>query len=176
MRSFGDFLSKAGLDFRDIHLILHTHGHADHFGGDKFFPHAELWMHSADAKALNAKNTDYAASSMLGANDFPSIQNFFQENQPFNLFQFKLKVIFTPGHTAGGVCFLEKENRLLFSGDTLFKGAVGRTDLASGNRLQLQKSIEKLSSLDFNFLFPGHGETLKGNQKPNIEKALSLLK
>ena len=71
----------------------------------------------------------------------------------------KLEVIETPGHSRGGLCFLDRSSKVLFSGDTLFAGAIGRTDHPGGDYDQLMKSIfEKLMILDGDIkVFPGHG-------------------
>jgi glyoxylase-like metal-dependent hydrolase (beta-lactamase superfamily II) len=86
-----------------------------------------------------------------------------------------IKIIHTPGHTKGGVCFLADDN--LFSGDTLFQQSVGRTDLPGGNMTTLLTSLEKLKQLpDAVKVFPGHGEsTTIGEEKlsnPYLKRCL----
>ncbi|MDD5148115.1 MAG: MBL fold metallo-hydrolase [Candidatus ainarchaeum sp.] len=167
-------IEKAGFDCNEIRLVLHTHGHADHFGCDFLFPNAEIWMHEFDAKFVNLKDAVFTFANCIPA-DFPKICSFFREKQIIDLGNFKLKVLFTPGHTKGSVCFFDGKNKLLFSGDTLFSGGVGRADLPSGNPAELKASLEKISKLKFNFLLPGHGEILQGGQKANVQFALKSL-
>lgn len=150
-------LKELGLSVSDIKLILHTHGHADHFAADFLFKKAEIWMHKADAEQVNRQSMAFTASSFFPETAFPKIKNFFSEGQLFDLSPFKLRVVFTPGHTAGSVCFFEEKLGLLFSGDTLFSEGFGRTDLPGGNEKELQASLKKLSRLKYDLLLPGHG-------------------
>ena len=70
----------------------------------------------------------------------------------------EFRVLFTPGHTAGGVCYYMEEYGILFSGDTLFAGSVGRTDLPGGSPAVLRESLKKLTRLpDSVLVYPGHG-------------------
>ena len=69
----------------------------------------------------------------------------------------KLRVIETPGHTMGGVCFYDEISSSLFSGDTLFADSVGRTDFNGGSISSLRTSIKYLSDIDLSNLYPGHG-------------------
>jgi len=84
-------------------------------------------------------------------------------------FPARIVVLKTPGHTRGGVCYIIKDN--LFSGDTLFRFSIGRTDFEGGNKKEMKKSLELLSSLKTDYaVFPGHGEptTLSFEKKSNI--------
>jgi len=168
-------LEKAGISPKKISIVLHTHGHADHFGGDFLFPNAKIFMHKFDAGFVNKKDFDFTAADFILTEHFPKITSFFKSNETINLGNFKLEVLFTPGHTKGSVCFFEKSLGLLFSGDTLFLNGFGRTDLPSGNSSELMASLEKISKLDFNFLLPGHGSILQGSQKQNIQESLEAL-
>ena len=81
------------------------------------------------------------------------------------------KVISTPFHTNGSVCFLSEKENALFTGDTLFKGSIGRTDLPKGNERLISSSLKKLLKLDDNLkIYPGHGDetTLKKEKENNI--------
>ncbi|MBI2597580.1 MAG: MBL fold metallo-hydrolase [Candidatus Diapherotrites archaeon] len=86
----------------------------------------------------------------------------------FKIGSFELKAIHTPGHTEGSSCFFEKKQKLLFSGDTMFKHTHGRVDLAGGNAKQISESLKKLynSLPNDTQVFPGHGEfTTLGAEK-----------
>ena len=75
------------------------------------------------------------------------------------------KVLYTPGHSEGGICFLI--DNILFSGDTLFKGSIGRTDFPSSNMAEMRQSLDRLCTLpDETVVYPGHGEaTTIGQEK-----------
>lgn len=70
-----------------------------------------------------------------------------------------LTVIETPGHTADGVCIVDEDSGVIFTGDTLFKNSIGRTDLPGGNPAQMKESLERLMQFPDNFkIYPGHGD------------------
>jgi len=161
-------LSKIGVSSDQIDFVFHTHGHADHFGGSNFFPNAKLWMSKHDAEKLNSKDSNFTANYLLGSKLIPNITNFFDKNQKFKFKNFELKVIETSGHTKGSVCFYEPSLKILFSGDTIFKGAFGRYDLPTGNLLELKESISKLAKIDYSMLLPGHGAILTEKTHENI--------
>ncbi len=168
-------LKEIGFSPHDVDLVLHTHGHCDHFSGDILFKKASIQMHEFDAEYVNIKDSSFTASALLGTKFFPKIKSFFSENETISLGTFDLNVVFSPGHTEGSVCFLEKKQKILFSGDTLFKGFPGRFDLVSGDKQKLTSSLLKLKKLDFETLLPGHGEGVFEKQSKNIDKALECL-
>ena len=138
-----------------LKYILLTHGHFDHVAGIRPTD-AKIVMHKDDLRELNNAN-QYL--SMFGIPDItiPNIDIFVNEGDILNLGKHEIKVIHTPGHTQGGVCYLI--DNMLFSGDTIFKEAVGRCDLEGGNFDQLVNNIEtKIFTLPENvIIYPGHG-------------------
>jgi len=86
-----------------------------------------------------------------------------------------LKILHTPGHTAGSICILLPEEGILFSGDTVFADGFGRTDLPTGNPHDLVMSLRRLLSEPFSLIFPGHGEISKDG-KESIKRALELVR
>jgi len=154
----------------ELKYILHTHCHWDHIMGDaeiqKNFG-TKVFIHKDDEFLVNMFEEQL---KMLGLpfQPPPNICGFFEDDEEITVGELKLKVIHTPGHSPGGVCFL-CEN-ILISGDTLFQGSVGRTDLPGGSFEVLGKSIKnKLFVLDENIkVFPGHGDsTTIGWEKQN---------
>jgi len=175
--SFNIQKSLAGLGLKpsDIHKIIFTHGHADHIGGAILFPDAEKWMSLHDGRLVNDKADYFTMSSSFMQDFYPEIDFFYKPGQVFEIVDFVFKVIETPGHTKGSVCFYDEESGVLFSGDTLFNGAFGRFDLPSGSKRDLVESLRKLSGLNFKYLYPGHGDILEKNQVKNINYCLGKL-
>jgi len=142
------------------------------------FPDAEVWMHVHDGSLVNARDQDFSAGRYFQGAFFPHVNRYYVESEPLPLRPFNLRLLFSPGHTQGSVCFFEPEKRLLFSGDTLFADAVGRWDLPSGSLVDLQASLRKIRALDFDALLPGHGPLLREpreRQKQAIDERLAEL-
>lgn len=146
-----DSLSKAGLSLDNLSLIVNTHNHYDHIGGNKCFD-LDVAMHSDDAMALENQDNTATVANMFGK----SIKGFkvsrkLKEGDKIHNFE----VLHTPGHTKGGICLYD--GKTLISGDTVFAGGgFGRTDLG-GNIDEMKNSLKKLSKLDVQNLLPGHG-------------------
>lgn len=144
-----------------LKYILLTHGHFDHIMAVDSFRNkygAKVLMHASD-KPVIADTFRIAAEFNMGDKPVPKIDEYINENSVINFGQKEIKVIHTPGHTAGGVCFLV-DNKL-FTGDTIFFESVGRTDLLTGSFSQIKSSIEeKIFTLDDNIeIYPGHGRS-----------------
>ncbi len=142
-----------------IKYIINTHGHPDHVCGNgrlKEATGALIVMHEADAKFF-AQDDTKQYFSMLGLPESPPPDKLVKDGDILKMGQIKLEVIFTPGHTPGGICLYNSPN--VFTGDTLFVGGVGRTDFPGGSPELLQRSIhERLLSLpDDTIVWPGHG-------------------
>ena len=141
--------------------IINTHGHYDHIMAnnkllDKY-KNAILMVHKEDLTMLLNPKKNF--SSITGRS-FTSLEpkKLLHDNDTFTWKKFKFKIIHTPGHTKGGICILV--GQYLFSGDTLFRNSVGRTDLPGGSFEAIITNIkQKLLTLDENtIVFPGHGE------------------
>lgn len=142
-----------------LKYLLLTHGHFDHILGvneikNKFG--CKVLLHKEDEILYNSVN-QYVAQYGIGNVEIPKIDGYVEENEIIKFGENEIKVIATPGHTLGGVCYLVKD--MLFSGDTLFYECVGRTDLPGGSFSQLKSNIqEKLFTLDKHIkVYPGHG-------------------
>lgn len=154
------------------HILL-THGHFDHVGGVSQFKKnfgCKILMNEADMDWLNNVNV-FLPQFGLEPVEPPVIDEFINDGDIIPIGNLKFGVISTPGHTKGSVCFL-LEN-ILFSGDTLFKGCVGRCDLPGGSYKEIQHSIkDKLFKLpDDTVVYSGHGEasTIGNEKRFNIE-------
>lgn len=148
----------------EVKYILNTHGHPDHCLGNaglKRLLGAPVAVHEADDDFFSSPEGQSVASDELGLPPPPPADLRLTDGQTLRVGDLDIQVIHTPGHTPGSVCFLADGH--LFTGDTLFVGAVGRTDLGGASLETLLKSLEeKLLPLpDETVVLPGHdyGET-----------------
>ena len=139
-----------------LKYILLTHGHFDHIAGLDTLNQAEVLMHEADRGWVNNVNT-YLPMVGLSGMEIPKIDRFINGGDVIKLGETEIKVVSTPGHTQGGVCFYVDGN--LFSGDTIFRESVGRCDLEGGNFDQIVESIENeiFTLPPETVIYPGHG-------------------
>jgi glyoxylase-like metal-dependent hydrolase (beta-lactamase superfamily II) len=142
-----------------VKYIINTHGHIDHIGGNakiKELTGAEILIHGNDAKMLTSSVANY--SLLMGRSiTSPAADRLLKDGDVIKIGKtVELQVIHTPGHTPGGICL--KTGNILFSGDTLFAGSIGRTDFPGGSYKTLINSItEKLMPLDDSVIvYPGH--------------------
>ena len=161
-----EFLDRNQL--RPVAYLL-THGHVDHVSAlaelNVRFP-APMYMHPDDAawafSPTNQLPPYYAPPKVPAKALVPVIHN-----QEIEFPDVKVHVIHTPGHSPGGVCYYLEKERILLSGDTLFCGSVGRSDLQGGNPNILSRSLKKLAELpELTRVIPGHGpETTIAREK-----------
>ena len=128
---FVNYIKNAGLT---VKAVLLTHGHFDHIMGLdallKEFP-VPVYAHEAEREVLESEQLNSSAS-MLGQPYSFSGADYVTNRQELRIAGFEIRVICTPGHTIGGCCYYIEKEKTLFSGDTLFHGSVGRTDLPTG--------------------------------------------
>lgn len=153
-----------------IQFIIATHGHFDHNAGVadlKRVLSADFLMHRDDLMFAR-KSRQSALNWNIEIEQVPDPDNFLEEGDVLKLGDLELNIIHTPGHSPGGISiYIESEN-VVFSGDTLFQGSVGRTDFEGGSMAILARSIkEKLYSLpDNTIVYSGHGpQTTIGDEK-----------
>lgn len=151
-------------------LILLTHGHGDHIGAVNELKkeyNIPIYIHKEDIDMLKDENLNF--TNMMYKNGISmNADKLLEDGDKITIDNMKFEVIHTPGHTKGGICLLHK--KVLFSGDTLFRGSIGRTDFPGGSYDQIINSIrEKLLTLDEDtVVYPGHeGSTTIKFEKEN---------
>jgi glyoxylase-like metal-dependent hydrolase (beta-lactamase superfamily II) len=163
----------ARLKGRRIAAYLLTHGHVDHLSAVRQLAAtlpAPVAMHPADARwaftPLNQLTLDYPVPQKP-----PGTLRALADGQVWEEAGLRYRILETPGHTPGSVCFYFEDERALFTGDTLFAGSVGRTDLPGGDEDLLAQSLERLAALPVDTaLYPGHGpaSTIGAERAGNI--------
>ncbi|MCX7831300.1 MAG: MBL fold metallo-hydrolase [Actinobacteria bacterium] len=160
------FINAVGL--RPIAILL-THGHWDHFGAAenlKKIYSIDLYVHPEDRKSVEEPSScafkDYPWLEVFAAKPTKELEEGIMKIGSFNF-----EVIHTPGHTKGSCCFYFEKEKVIFTGDTLFKSGIGRTDLSCSEPDKMHLSLKKLSRLpDDVVVYPGHGpETTIGTEK-----------
>jgi glyoxylase-like metal-dependent hydrolase (beta-lactamase superfamily II) len=172
-------LGKLDLKPNDIELLINTHCHYDHIGGDRDFVQAagcEVCIHELEADLLRKGEGVITCADMFGKKLEPiDVAKELREGGKIELGELTLEVLHTPGHTTGGICLYAPKQRILFSGDTIFSDGVGRTDLPTGDVAALHNSIEGLLKLDVQTIYPGHGTIVEKNARACILNALQFI-
>lgn len=154
-----------------VKYILLTHCHADHIGAvnelrEKFG--GKILIHREDEEGLH--NPEISLSSHIGLKKIDIEENCrLDDGDLIHVGEIELKIIHTPGHTKGSISIYCEKEKLLFSGDTIFRGTWGRTDLPTSDFSSIMESIiEKIMTLpDDTIIYPGHGKiTILKEEKP----------
>ena len=162
-------IRQNGVDPENIEMVVNTHCHFDHIGGNHFFPDAKIAIHKLDAISIKNKDTLGTSLNVFDIEGNCRVDIELEEGDKIADFE----VIHTPGHTKGGICLWDGEN--LISGDTIFAGGgVGRMDIG-GSYTDMKNSVEKLMKLDVKNIYPGHGPIVERNGKEHIKMSYSYL-
>jgi glyoxylase-like metal-dependent hydrolase (beta-lactamase superfamily II) len=147
--------------------VIITHSHWDHIADAAKFvkaQHIPVLIHEEDAPNLRNPGAD-GLSCWLSIEPVEPTA-FLKEHGSLSVGDWQCRVIHTPGHSPGGICLYDQADKILISGDTLFKGSLGRLDLPTGEPERMWASLKKLALLDPDTqVFPGHGPpTTIGNE------------
>ena len=158
-QELSDFIMSNGLKPQ---LAINTHGHVDHVLGNAFVKNQfkiEIAGHSEDLHLIQMA-AKHALMYGFTIEDVPLTDRYLNHGDQITFGNSTLKIIHTPGHSQGGICLLNEKGRFLISGDTLFRGSIGRTDLPGGDYNQLLDNInQRIMILDSDIcIYPGHGE------------------
>lgn len=153
--------------------LINTHCHIDHIFGNKFVCNKwdiPLYIHKSDLALLEQSVKIAEIYGFENYEQSPKPQYFLDQNDSVKFGNSNLNILFAPGHAPGHICLYSKENDLLISGDVIFKGSIGRTDLPGGDHKTLIESIKKMLSFlpEKTQVFCGHGPpTTIGFEKEN---------
>ena len=158
-------LRELGLTVADIDVVLCTHAHPDHIEAVPAIKRAGALfaLHAADWELVKQMAPQLRAT---GGFSLDALQpDLLLQDGELNIGDTQLTVYHTPGHSPGSVCLYWPLGRVLMTGDLVFKGGIGRTDLPGGDGRQLKNSIARVATLPVEHLLPGHGEPISGAEE-----------
>jgi hydroxyacylglutathione hydrolase len=159
-----DQMEEDGISAEGIDIVLVTHSHPDHLEG------IELFLDKPVKIGMNRHEERYLLESgrflfEMMSQPIPKFRiDFYLKEGELHLGKEAFNIYETPGHSPGSLSIYWPNKKVLFSGDLIFYGGVGRTDFLEGNSQLLMESIEKMSRLDVEILLPGHGDIVRGKE------------
>jgi glyoxylase-like metal-dependent hydrolase (beta-lactamase superfamily II) len=176
-----EYLLAIRLKVSDIDIVINTHEHFDHLGANRYFQnYALIAAHRFAATKITVEDRYVTMYKSGDLNEPPLRVHLWLENRfRFDLGNYSLEVVHTPGHTSGSICIYEFTRKLLFTGDTLFSGDTLSYIGESGSVGDYINSISLLETRKINELYPGHGDismSPEEDMKKAIMNARALLK
>ena len=161
-------LKQLQLTIDDIDLVICTHAHPDHLEAIPLFKDkpALFTLHEAEWHWVTTVGKQMSAAFGIDLDDFRP--DFFLKEGTLSLDGLELDIIHTPGHSPGSVTLYWPRQKVLFTGDLVFKEGIGRTDLPGGDGAKIKESIKGLMNLDVEWLLPGQGNFISGAE--NVKK------
>jgi glyoxylase-like metal-dependent hydrolase (beta-lactamase superfamily II) len=146
----------------DIDLVICTHAHPDHIEAVQLFREtaAKVTYHEKDWEVVQSMLEQFGSAYRARIDALRP--DFFLTEGDLNVGGMRFEVLHTPGHDPGAICLYQPDQKVLVTGDLIFKEGVGRTDLPGGNSAQLKDSIRRLAALDVEWILPGHGGIVSG--------------
>jgi glyoxylase-like metal-dependent hydrolase (beta-lactamase superfamily II) len=170
-------LLEVGFKVRDIDIVINTHEHFDHIGANRYFQdHSLIAAHRFAATKITVEDR-YVTMYKSGDLNEPSLKvHLWLENKfRFDLGNYRLEIVHTPGHTSGSICIYEFTRKILFTGDTLFAGGTLSYIGESGSVGDYINSINLLETRKISELYPGHGNISKTPEE-DMQKAIKNAK
>lgn len=167
-------LEALKISLGDIGLIICTHGHPDHIEAVQLFKQtpALIALHMEEWEFI--KSMDDYVKAAIGVSPDVVTPDLLLKEGGMSIHHFDIEVLHTPGHSPGSICLYWPNQKLLFTGDLVFKQGIGRTDLPGGNGSLIGESIKRLEALEVEWLLPGHGDIIEGAGE--IKRSLGQLK
>lgn len=154
---------------KEVKLIL-THSHWDHIADVALFS-LPVYVHPEDARNLIQPGSDGISGKVTFQGALPS--HMLQDGEKIQIGESVWQVIHTPGHTPGGICLYSRNEKVLFSGDTLFRGTYGRVDLPTSDPECMRASLKRILALPPDtVVYPGHGPTTTIGQEQHLLNVL----
>lgn len=174
-QAIADYIKEEGLK-PTLHIL--THGHLDHIIGSKFvFDTYGINPCICERDAILYKNLKKQAEAfgIIIEEELPVIGRCLNDNDEVSFGSHTFKCMNTPGHSKGGMCYYCANENIIFTGDTLFRGSIGRTDLEGGSMFQIIQSLRMLTQLpDDTRVLPGHGQETtigyEGSTNPYLDR------
>ncbi|MBN1829348.1 MAG: MBL fold metallo-hydrolase [Deltaproteobacteria bacterium] len=153
------------IDPADIRFIINTHSHPDHFEGNLLFSHREDLLIALHENEFSYHRSEGKVLYDLFGLPFPEVAvDLLLKEGSLVMGEESFEIHHLPGHSPGSVGLAWPARKIIFCGDVIFRGNVGRTDFPGGNDSLLKSSIEKIAGLDIDCLCPGHMDVIEGNE------------
>jgi len=157
-------MREDGISPEEIDILILTHSHPDHFEGLEAFLDGPVKIAMAQEEERYLLDSGKVLFEMM-RQPIPKFRiDFYLKEGKLRLGEKVFEIYETPGHSPGSLSIYWPERKVLFTGDVIFYGGIGRTDFLEGNSKRLMESIERLSRLDTERLLPGHGELVLGKE------------
>ena len=158
-----------------VEAVIITHAHFDHIYGLSDFTalavndgnEIPVYIHWGDANAMRNREKNLSSPLFRTPYEYTGTLNEVKEDDVITVGKMNFRVLHTPGHTDGCACYVADQEKIIFCGDVLFEGSIGRTDFPGGNMVEMRNSLKKLMEFDDEYkVYPGHGSsTTIGNER-----------
>jgi glyoxylase-like metal-dependent hydrolase (beta-lactamase superfamily II) len=155
-------IASLNLEIGDVDLIIGTHAHPDHIEAVRLFARPPALFALSEAEWRLAREAAPMLKAALNFDPEGLAPDFFLAEGDLRVGDVTLEVFHTPGHAPGGITLYWPQEKALFTGDLIFQGGLGRTDLPGGDGQALKASIRRMAGLDAHWLLSGHGEVIRG--------------